>query len=104
MLELNKSNYEKEIIKHKGIAVVDYWAPWCGPCRIMAPAFEKLSKELGNKIKFAKVNVDENQEISASLGIMSIPTLIIFKNGKEADRIIGFTGETQLRQKLMSNL
>ena len=79
MLELNKSNFEKEIKGNK-LMVVDLWAEWCGPCKAMNPVLEELNKEMKN-ITFAKMNVDENSDIASSLGVMSIPTFLIYKNG-----------------------
>ena len=98
MLELNKNNFEKEV-KNNKILVLDAWAVWCAPCRITSPIFEDLSKEMKN-ITFAKLNVDENQEIASKFGIMSIPTFIIFKDGKEADRIIGANPRSLLKSKI----
>src|SRR3989338_5196887 len=100
MLELNKINY-KEVIS-KGRVVVDYWAPWCGPCRAMAPIFEELSKEF-KKVKFTKLNVDENQEIASKLGIQGIPTLILFKEGKEIKRRTGLLSKSALKELLEDN-
>lgn len=102
MLELNKNNFEKEIKNNKLIAI-DLWASWCGPCRAMAPVFEELSKEMKN-VTFAKLNVDENQNIASGLGVMSIPTFIIFKNGNEVDRIIGANSKAFMKSKIESAL
>jgi thioredoxin 1 len=79
-MDLTNKTFDKEIAK--GVALVDFWAPWCGPCKMMAPTIEQLAKELHGKVKVAKVNVDEEQELSSKFGIMSIPTLMIFKDGK----------------------
>ena len=100
MLELNKSNFEKEIKANK-LIVIDLWAEWCGPCKAMGPTFEELSKEMKN-ITFAKLNVDENSNIASELGVMSIPTFLIFKNGKEVGRIIGANPKSSMKSKIES--
>lgn len=99
--ELNENNFKEEISKDTPI-IVDFWAPWCGPCKMLGPVFEKLSKmpEYSGKARFAKVNVDDNQEIAGTYSIRGIPCLIIFKEGKELDRITGFSGEAGLKAKI----
>ncbi|MBS3148424.1 thioredoxin [Candidatus Woesearchaeota archaeon] len=98
-MEVSEANFEKEVLKSEKPVVVDYWAPWCSPCKMIAPVFEKLSGEM-KSVKFAKVNVDDNTQLAHDQGVMGIPCLIIYKNGEEADRIVGFQGEAQLKQKL----
>ena len=98
MLELNKSNFDKELKDNKIIAV-DFFAEWCGPCKAMSPIFEEISKEIKDII-FAKLDVDENSDIASKLGVMSIPTFIVFKNGKEAERIIGANPKSVMKAKL----
>lgn len=102
-MEVSEANFEKEVLKSDKPVVVDFWAPWCGPCKMIAPAFEKLSHEM-KSVKFAKVNVDENTQLAHDQGVMGIPCLIIYKNGEEADRIVGFQGEAQLKHKLQQVL
>ena len=95
MLNVEKS-FNNEVINSKGITIVDFWAPWCGPCKMFGPIFEK-SMEKHNNIKFCKLNVDEDiNNVSKDFGIMSIPTIIAFKNGKEIKRNIGFMNENDL--------
>lgn len=89
-----------DIIKKYKIIVVDCWAPWCGPCRMMAPVIDDLAKEMQGKIVFGKVNVDENPITSVKYQIMSIPTLLVFKNGSLVDRIIGAYPKEELKNKL----
>lgn len=101
VVELSADNFKKEVINHKSSVVVDFWAPWCGPCKSIAPAVEKLSNEFKN-VKFAKVNVDDNSELAQEYGVMSIPCLIFFKDGEEFDRMVGFSGEGPLREKVAS--
>jgi thioredoxin 1 len=85
---LTDGNFAKEVSANK-LLVVDFWAPWCGPCRMVGPIIEALSAEYTGKAAFGKMNVDENQVVSSSFGIMSIPTIIIFNHGKEVERLVG---------------
>ena len=89
-----------ENIKKYNMVIVDCWAPWCSPCRMVGPVIDDLAKEMHGKIVFGKLNVDENQSTSAKYGIMSIPTLLIFKNGDLIDKIIGALPKDMLRSKL----
>ena len=100
MLEITKNNFEKEVLKNKLPVLVDFWAPWCGPCRIVGPVLEKISSEYSHKLVFSKLNVDDNQEIAAKHDVRGIPCMIVFKNEKEIDRIIGSYPEAQLRGKI----
>ncbi len=84
------ADFEKEIINHKGYALVDFWATWCSPCRMMAPVLESAEQQLGDKINFVKVDVDEQQQLAAEFDIMSIPTLVVFKDGKPVKRMSGY--------------
>lgn len=90
------NNFKEEVLNNKGLTVVDFWAPWCGPCKMFGPIFEEISKKQTD-IKFCKLNVDEdNENISKDFGVMSIPTTILFENGKEIKRNIGFLDEDSL--------
>ena len=84
------ADFEKEIINHKGYALVDFWATWCPPCRMMAPVLESAEQQLGDKINFVKVDVDEQQQLAAEFDIMSSPTLVVFKDGKPVKRMSGY--------------
>ena len=84
------ADFEKEIINHKGYALVDFWATWCPPCRMMAPVLESAEQQLGDKINFVKVDVDKQQQLAAEFDIMSIPTLVVFKDGKPVKRMSGY--------------
>jgi thioredoxin 1 len=94
----------KEMIQNHPLVVVDCWAPWCGPCRMVAPIIEELSRDYAGKILFGKLNVDENREVSMQYDIMSIPTLLVFKNGKLVDTIIGAMPRQTLEQKITRHL
>lgn len=100
--ELTEKTFKKEVMESKMPVIVDFWADWCGPCKMMAPIFHKLADEFKGKIKFCKVNVDEEGSLSGEFGIRSIPTLVVFKQGKEVDRLIGAMQESVLKQKLQS--
>jgi thioredoxin 1 len=98
-LTLTDANIEEAIKKYNTI-VIDCWAPWCGPCRIVAPVIEELAKEMQGRVVFGKLNVDENLATSAKHQIMSIPTLLVFKNGNLVDRLVGAYPKEELKKKL----
>ena len=102
-LVLTDSNFKGEIAKYP-MMLVDFWAPWCGPCRMVSPIIEQLAKEYSGRVAFGKVNVDENQMISGSLGIQSIPTMMIFKGGKAVDVMIGALPKAQIEMKIKQQL
>ncbi|MBX3071208.1 MAG: thioredoxin [Thermomicrobiales bacterium] len=88
-VEITDDQFEDEVVKSDKLVIVDFWAPWCGPCRAMAPVLSELAKDRSESVKVVKVNVDEQQVNAAKLGIMTIPTLIMFKNGEPVDRMMG---------------
>jgi len=88
-IEINDDQFEEEVLKSDKLVIVDFWAPWCGPCRAMAPVLADLAKDRSDEVKVIKVNVDEQQANAATLGIMTIPTLILFRNGEAVDRMMG---------------
>ena len=100
MIDITKDSFDKEVLKNHIPVLVDFWAPWCGPCRIVGPVLDKLSSEYSNKLKFTKLNVDDNREIAGQHDVRGIPCMVIFKNGKELDRIIGAYSEAELRRKI----
>ena len=95
-IKLSSENFEKEVLKSEKPVLVDFYADWCGPCNAMAPVIEELAKELEGKAKVGKINVDENSDIAVEYNVMSIPTLIIFKNGKEEKRLVGLRDKEEL--------
>ena len=102
-IEVTNASFKQTIENHP-LVVVDCWAPWCGPCRMVAPVIEELARDYAGKILFAKLNVDENREVSTQYDIMSIPTLLVFKNGKLIDTIIGAMPRQTLEQKITRHL
>ncbi|HOW35693.1 MAG TPA: thioredoxin [Candidatus Omnitrophota bacterium] len=104
LVHLTQKNFEEEVLKSKIPVLVDFWAEWCGPCRMIAPAVDQLAEEFSGKFKVAKVNVDEAQDLAMQYSVMSIPTLMIFKEGKVADMVVGALGKEQLAKKMKQNL
>lgn len=96
--------FEEVVLKSRVPTMVDFWAPWCGPCRMIAPIVEDLAQEYEGRAVIAKINTDENFRVADNLGIMGIPTLILFKDGKEVDRVVGFAPRKVLEQKLLAVL
>jgi thioredoxin 1 len=96
--KVTDATFEKDVLKASGPVVVDFWAEWCAPCRAIAPALEEISKSLAGKVKIVKLNVDENPSTAAKYGIMSIPTLMLFKGGQLASRQIGGVPKQKLEQ------
>jgi len=96
--KVSDASFESDVLKATGPVVVDFWAEWCGPCRMIAPALEEIAGALGSKVKILKLNVDENPATAAKYGIMSIPTLMIFKNGEMASRQVGAAPKQKLEQ------
>ena len=98
--EIHDDNFESEVLKSNTPVLIDFWAPWCGPCRMIAPITEKLALEYEGKVKFCKLNVDENQQMAMKYQVMSIPLLLLFKDGEQVDSILGAVPETIIRFKV----
>ncbi len=96
--KVSDADFETEVLKASGAVVVDFWAEWCGPCRMIAPALEEISGTLNGKVKIVKLNVDENPQTASKYGVMSIPTLMLFKNGEMASRQVGAAPKQKLEQ------
>jgi thioredoxin 1 len=102
-ITLTDQNFNEMVGRHS-LLVVDFWAPWCGPCRMVSPVITELSQELAGKAVFGKLNVDENPMISSTFGIQSIPTIAIFKNGKAVDGIVGAASKSHIMSKLSTHI
>ncbi|MBN2578047.1 MAG: thioredoxin [Pirellulales bacterium] len=100
LCKLSDGNFEAEVLKSSLPTLVDFWAPWCGPCRAIGPVMKQLAAERADSVKVAKLNVDESPRVSAAYGIHSIPTLMIFKNGKVVERFVGMQSKAELERAL----
>ncbi len=96
----SREEFEVEILNHKGYSLIDFWATWCGPCRMMAPVLDSAEEVLGDKINFTKCDVDKNETIARDFEIMSIPTIVVFKDGKEVTRLIGAVNAEEFVKQL----
>lgn len=103
--EITGTDFEAEVVNGSAEkpVLVDFWAPWCGPCKMLAPLLDELAGDIP-EVKFTKINTDENQEAAQRFGVMSIPTLILFKDGKAVERIIGFTSKENLKKKISEHV
>ncbi|MGB6371026.1 MAG: thioredoxin [Atribacterota bacterium] len=99
-VEVNGNNFKQEVLESTIPTLVDFWAPWCMPCRMLEPIIEKLAEENQGKLKVCRLNTDENQHIAAQYGIQGIPTLIVFKGGQEVGRTVGVMSKEKLQEKL----
>ncbi|HEU4863254.1 MAG TPA: thioredoxin [Candidatus Limnocylindria bacterium] len=99
-ITVDEGSFETEVLNAEKPVLVDFWAPWCGPCRLVSPVVESLGEKHGDKIAVAKVNTDENQQLAMRYSIFSIPTLIVFQNGREAARLVGYMPEQVMEERL----
>ena len=103
-LQINTDSFESEVLKSDVPVLLDFWAEWCGPCKMMGPIVDELADEMGDKIKVGKINVDDSQEIASQYGIMSIPTFIIFKSGEKVEQLTGAMAKEGLIDKIKTYL
>lgn len=99
-LEIGDAEFNKEVVEAEGTVLVDFWAPWCGPCKMVGPVVEELAKDFAGKAKIVKVNVDENSDAPSRYGVMSIPTLVLFKDGEAKETMVGFKPKEELANKI----
>ena len=99
-LTIDENNFESEVTKSDKPVLVDFWAEWCGPCKMIAPVLDEIAKEKGNAVKVAKVNIDDNQSLSFRFNVRAIPTLLFFKNGQVVDQVTGMTSKKDLLGRL----
>jgi len=100
IMEVSTSTWDQEVLKASELVLVDFWAVWCGPCRMIAPTVEEIAKEYSGKLKVCKLNTDENPDIASRYKIMGIPTLMLFKDGEKLDQIVGAVPKPQLKAKI----
>jgi thioredoxin 1 len=101
---IDDNEFQNFVLEAESPVVVDFWAPWCGPCRMVSPIVEELSKEYGDRVRFAKMNTDDNEVTATQFGIFNIPTLVIFQNGREVNRLVGFAPKEQLKRQIDRSL
>ncbi len=104
IIDVTTSTWDSEVLNSDGLILVDFWAVWCGPCRIVSPTIEELAKEYTDRLKVVKLNTDENPDVASRYKIMGIPTLMFFKDGEKVDQIVGAVPKTQLKDKIDSLL
>ena len=102
VLEINNDNFNEEVNENKDTLIIDFWAEWCGPCKLLSPIIEELAKEFEGKIYFAKVNLDNNQDLAMKFSIRSIPTLLLFKKGQLKDTKVGLLSKSDLKDWILS--
>lgn len=100
VIEITSENFEKEVSQSEKTVLLDFWATWCGPCRMLSPIVDEIAEEVSESVKVGKVNIDEEQDLAVRFGIMSIPTLVVIKNGKEQKRMIGVQPKATIKEAI----
>ena len=103
-VNVTDSTYQQEVLQSEKAVLVDFWAPWCGPCRIVGPVLEEIAAENSESVKIAKVNVDENQQYAGQLGVFNIPTMVLYKNGQPVDKIVGAMPKQMIMDRIKPHL
>ncbi len=96
VISLNEKNFEDEVLQSDRIVLIDFWASWCGPCKMMSPVIDKIAEEVGEEVKVCKINIDEEQNLAVKYNVMSIPTFIVLKDGKEVGRSVGVQDKSEI--------
>lgn len=104
IIHLSDAEFEKQVLQSGQLVIIDFWAPWCAPCRMIAPVLDELSKEYNERLKICKINVDENQKVASRYNILSIPTLLFFKSGKVVNQITGVRAASDIKKIINSLL
>lgn len=104
VINLSEDNFQEEVIESKIPVLVDFWAPWCGYCTKLSPVFDELATELGDKVKLVKVNVDENRKLTEKQGVMSLPTVLLYIDGEQVEKIVGFLPKAALLAKITTHI
>lgn len=104
LFEFTESNFKNEVLESNLPVLVDFWAPWCGPCKMLAPHLEEVAKEFEGKIKVGKVNIDDHSGLAGRFGVMSIPTLMFFKSGKAQGQVVGVLSKQDLKKKIQEHI
>ena len=100
VINLNEKNFEEEVVKSDKVVLIDFWASWCGPCRMMSPVIDQIAEEMGDSAKVCKINIDEQQNLAVKYNVMSIPTFVVLKNGKEVGRTVGVQEKQEIIKML----
>jgi len=104
MLNFDQSNFKTDVLSAKNLVLVDFWAPWCGPCKMLAPVIEEIAEDYSEKLSVGKVNIDDNQELAEKYEIVSIPTVCLFQNGQVVSQIVGFRSKKELVAEINKHL
>ncbi|TRZ50202.1 MAG: thioredoxin [Dehalococcoidia bacterium] len=104
VIEITESEFQKAVKNGQGLIMVDFWAPWSGPCQMTGPVLEAVAEKMNDKVKIYKINIDDNHKLASELGVMSIPTMVIFKDGNELDRVVGALGESEITKRIEEHL